>query len=81
MVALSAMLIKVIAPFEVPGIDGNGMLEIEPGTNIRKLARKFKINFISALILPVSVNGEVVSKSYQLHDGDTVIFLFPMSGG
>lgn len=75
------MRIKVIAPFEIPGLDKEGALEAPSGITVRALTRRFGLAAAYAWLLPVSVNGQVVEKSYVLEEGDVVVFIFPISGG
>ena len=75
------MRVKVIAPFEIPDLDGDGFLEVEAGINLRQLRRKLKPDRLALRLLPVFVNGERVKGSYKLRPGDLIVFLMPISGG
>jgi len=73
------MNVKVIAPVEIQGLDTDGNLELPDGSRVRDILKLLRLN--PARLLPVSVNGEQVSKSHQLKDGDVVVLIFPISGG
>ena len=75
------MRVKVVAPFEIRGLDREGALEVPPGASVRSLTLRFGLAAAYAWLLPVSVNGEVVEKSHILEDGDVVVFIFPIAGG
>ena len=75
------MRVKVIAPFEIRGLDRERTLEVPVGASVRSLSRRFGLAAAYAWLLPVSVNGEVVEKSRILEDGDVVVFIFPTAGG
>ncbi len=73
------MKIKVIAPFEIPGLDGDDGLEIAAGTRAGDLAGL--AGSAQARMLPIVVNGRQVGETYALAEGDIVMFVFPMGGG
>lgn len=75
------MKVKIIAPFEIPGLDVDDQLEVPPGTSIRDILKLAKTNQPLPHLLPVSVNGKMVRKSYRLKENDVLIFIFPFSGG
>jgi molybdopterin converting factor small subunit len=74
------MKVKIIAPFEIKGLDQDDCLEALPGTSLRDLMRQAKAPLVWRG-LPVSVNGMQVSKSHILSDGDVIVFIYPLSGG
>jgi molybdopterin converting factor small subunit len=75
------MKVKVIAPFEIPGLDTDDWLEVPQDTRIKDILKLAKTALPVRRLLPVSVNGKLVRKSYQLRENDVLIFLFPFSGG
>jgi len=75
------MKIKLVAPFKVDGLDSEGCLELPTGASITDLIASFGLRRAYAWVMPVSVNGEVVSKNHRIEDGDTVVFIFPAAGG
>ena len=72
--------ITLIAPFQVQGLQDQDKLQIPDDINIFTLLRLSKAP-IHAFAFPVSVNGEIVKKSYRLKEGDQVVFITPISGG
>ncbi len=72
------MKVKVIAPFEIPGREADGTLELRDGARVREIFRGAPA---FTLLLPVSVNGEQVSRRRKLQDGDLVVVIVPISGG
>jgi molybdopterin converting factor small subunit len=75
------MKVKVIAPFEIPGLDADDRLEVPLDTSIRDVLKRAGAARQFRGLLPVSVNGIQVRKSYKLKDGDVVVFISPISGG
>jgi len=75
------MKVKVIAPFEIPGLDADDWLEVPQDTHITDILKLAKTTHPVRQLLPVSVNGKLVRKSYKLRENDILIFLFPLSGG
>lgn len=73
------MKVKVIAPFAIRGLDSQDWLEMSEGSRVRDVLKGSGLN--PARLLPVFVNGQQVKKSHILKDGDTVVFLYPLSGG
>ncbi len=74
------MIVKVIAPFHLPGQDADGCLDLPEGARVQSLLRLGRAP-LYAHLLPVSVNGEQSPRSRELKDGDVVIFIAPISGG
>jgi molybdopterin converting factor small subunit len=75
------MKVKVIAPFEIPGLDADDRLEVPPGTSVNAILKRAGAARQFWRLLPVSVNGKQVKKSYKLKEDEVVIFLSPISGG
>lgn len=73
------MKIKVVSPVEIRELDEGGNLEIPDGSRVRDVLKLLKLH--PARLLPVSVNGEQVTGSHLLKDGDLVVLIFPLSGG
>ncbi len=73
------MKVKVIAPFPIRGLDQDDWLEVSEGSRVRGVLKGSGFN--PARLLPVFVNGQQVKKSHILKDGDTIVFLYPLSGG
>jgi molybdopterin converting factor small subunit len=73
--------IRVVAPFIVPGLDAEGRLEIPQGATVASVIKRAKIDGLMWNLLPVSVNGRQVKRSYKLNDGDVIVFISPISGG
>jgi sulfur carrier protein ThiS len=71
----------VIAPFEINGLDAAGMLEVPAGTRVRDIMKRSRSIARNLMILPVMVNGEQVKATHILNDGDTLVIVFPISGG
>ncbi len=74
------MKVKVIAPFEIFGRAEDGSLEMPAGSRVRDIFRRAHAPIYTSL-LPVSINGAQVSRSYQLKEGDLVVIITPISGG
>ncbi len=72
------MKVKIIAPFEIPGRQADGSLELAEGARVRDLLRSAPLY---AAILPVSVNGQQAPRSRKLKDGDLVVVIAPIQGG
>jgi sulfur carrier protein ThiS len=75
------MKVRVIAPFEINGLDAAGMLEVPAGTRVRDIMKRSRSIARNLMILPVMVNGEQVKATHILNDGDTLVIVFPISGG
>jgi sulfur carrier protein ThiS len=75
------MKVRVVAPFEVPGLDGDGMLEVPAGTKVGDILRRTKSIQRYLKVLPMMVNGEQVKANHILNDGDSLVVIFPISGG
>ncbi len=75
------MRIHVIAPFEIPGLDGEDCLEVEPGTRVSDVLARAAAARRFAGLLPVAVNGRQVDGAHVLADGDILVVVFPTSGG
>lgn len=73
------MKVKIIAPFPIRGLDHDDWLEMSEGSRVRDVLKGSGFN--PARLLPVFVNGQQVKKSHILKDGDTIVFLYPLSGG
>ena len=58
----------------------DGSLEVPDGTRVRDVLRRAHAPLYTA-VLPVSVNGQQVSRSQRLKDGDVLIVITPISGG
>jgi len=74
------MRVKLIAPFDIPEKAADGSLEIPEGARVRDVLRRARAPFFTA-VLPVSVNGRQVARSYRLKEGDVLILITPISGG
>ena len=56
-------------------------MEIEEESTAKDVLKIIRLNPIKAKLLLVSVNGERVSLSRKLQDGDVIGFISPVSGG
>ncbi len=74
------MRVKVVAPFKTAGATTDGEIELPDRATVTKLLRLLHAP-LYAYALPVVVNGFQVGKRQQLHDGDLVVFVVPISGG
>ncbi len=75
------MKVRVVAPFEIGGLDRDGMLEIPSGTKVRDILKRSNSIHRYLSVLPVMVNGKQVKATHILKDGDTLVVIFPISGG
>lgn len=73
--------VKLVAPFELDGIDSAGCVDLPDGARVRDLFRRLHGFPLYARLLPVAVNGDQVNHSHRLKDGDMVVFIIPVSGG
>ncbi len=72
------MKVTVIAPFPVPGQAPDGALELPRGARVSAIFRGAPVY---TAFLPVSVNGQQVSRRKRLKEGDLVVVIAPISGG
>ena len=75
------MKVRVIAPFEINGLDAGSLLDVPAGTRVRDVLKRSRSIARNLMILPVMVNGEQVKATHILNDGDTLVIVFPISGG
>ena len=75
------MKVRVVAPFEINGLDAAGMLDVPAGIRVRDLLKRSRSIAGNLMILPVMVNGKQVKATHILNDGDTLVIVFPISGG
>jgi len=75
------MKIKVIAPFEIPGLDREDRLEVPEGTRVRDVLKRSPSLHGFLRVLPVMVNGKQVKAAHVLKDGDILVIVVPVSGG
>ncbi len=75
------MKVRVIAPFEVRGLDKDGSLEVPAGTKVMDILKRTKSIQRYLKVLPMMVNGEQVKATHILKDGDTLVVVYPVSGG
>ena len=75
------MKVKVVAPFEVAGLDADGCLELPDGARVADLLKRSGPAGRFFTILPVMVNGDQVPASHLLKDEDVVVVVFPIGGG
>ena len=73
--------VKLVAPFELDGIDSEGCVDLPDGARVEDLLRRLHGFPLYARFLPVAVNGDQVKRSHRLKDGDMVLFVMPISGG
>jgi molybdopterin converting factor small subunit len=73
--------VKLIAPFELDGIDSDGCIDLPDEARVKDLLRRVHGFPLYAKFLPVAVNGDQVKRSDRLKDGDIVQFIVPVSGG
>lgn len=73
--------VKLVAPFELVGIDSDGCVDLPDGARVKDLFRRVHGFPLYARFLPVAVNGDQVKRSHCLKDGDMVLFIMPVSGG
>jgi molybdopterin converting factor small subunit len=74
------MKVKVVAPFAIPGRAEDGSLYMPKGSKVRDIFRRAHAPAYISL-LPVTVNGQQVSRSQNLREGDLVVIITPISGG
>ena len=72
--------VQISAPFEIPGQQPDGWLELPAGSRVSDLLRLARPP-LALRLLPVVVNGKTAGRHQVLRDGDRVVFLLPMSGG
>ncbi len=72
--------VQVSAPFQIPGQDADGWVELPSGSRVSDLLRLAKPP-LALRLLPVVVNGRAAARRQVLQEGDRVVFLLPMSGG
>ena len=75
------MKVRVITPFGINGLDATGMLEVPDGTRVKDVLKRAKSIARILMVLPVMVNGKQVKATHILNDGDTLVLVFPISGG
>ena len=75
------MKVRVIAPFEINGLDAGSLLDVPTGTRVRDILKRSRSIARNLMILPLMVNGKQVKESHILNDGDTLVVVFPISGG
>lgn len=75
------MKVRVVAPFGITGLEPTGMLEVPEGTRVKDVLKRSKSIARTLMALPVMVNGKQVKTTYILNDGDTLVIVFPISGG
>ena len=75
------MKVRVIAPFEINGLDAGSLLDVPTGTRVRDILKRSRSIARKLMFLPVMVNGKQVKESHILNDGDTLVVVFPISGG
>jgi len=73
--------VRVVAPFGIAGLDATGMLEVPDGTRVKDILKRSKSITRTLMVLPVMVNGKQVKTTHILNDGDTLVIVFPISGG
>lgn len=73
--------VKLVAPFELEGIDSEGCVDLPDGARVKDLLSRVQGLPLYARFLPIAVNGDQVERSYRLKDGDMVLFIMPVSGG
>ncbi len=78
--AAEVVRVRVAAPFELPGQNTEGWLELPAGSRVSDLLRLARPP-LALRLLPVMVNGRAAPRSQRLQDGDRVVFLLPISGG
>jgi len=75
------MKVRVVAPFGIHGLDEAGMLEVPQGSRVRDILKRSRSIARNLMILPIMVNGKQVKANHILNDGDTLVIVFPISGG
>jgi|APFre7841882654_1041346.scaffolds.fasta_scaffold07859_2 sulfur carrier protein ThiS len=75
------MKVRVVAPFEINGLSADGMLAVPAGTRVRDILKRSRSIARTLMVLPVMVNGKQVKATHILNDGDTLVIVFPISGG
>ena len=75
--------VKVFPPYgcDRSTLDERSWMEIEEESTVKDVLKIIRLNPIKAKLLLVSVNGERVSLSRKLQDGDVIGFISPVSGG
>jgi molybdopterin converting factor small subunit len=72
--------VKIAAPFSLSSADPSGEVQVPEGTSVLRLLQLGRAPML-AYLMPISVNGQQVPKTYRLQDGDLLVFIAPMSGG
>ena len=75
------MKVRVSAPFEINGLDAGSLLDVPTGTRVRDILKRSRSIARNLMILPLMVNGKQVKATHILNDGDTLVIVFPISGG
>jgi molybdopterin converting factor small subunit len=77
------MKIFIVAPptLGIPGLALDGSLEVPDGATVDSVVSVFAIDRELRRHLPVAVDGNLVDRSHQLHEGDELTILFPAVGG
>ncbi len=73
--------VRLVAPFALDGVDPAGWIDLPDGARVNDLLRCAREFPLYARFLPITVNGEQVKRSHRLKDGDTVVWIMPISGG
>lgn len=75
--------VKVFPPYgcDHRALDERSWMEIKEESTVKDVLKIIRLNSIKVKLLLVSVNGERVSLSRKLQDGDVIGFISPVSGG
>ena len=78
-----AIKVKVFVPVFInhDNVDGDGFVTLKDTANMTDLYRKLKLPLLFRLSILFWVNYEQAKWNTQLKDGDTITFLFPVTGG
>ena len=77
------MRIKILPPqgSDRSALDERSWADMPEGSTVRDALALVRCSRLKAKILLVSVNGERASMNTELHDGDVIGFISPVTGG
>lgn len=75
--------VKVFPPYgcDRSALDERSWMELEDGSTVGDVLKIIRLSPLKARLMLLSVNGERASISRELHDGDVIGFIAPVSGG
>jgi molybdopterin converting factor small subunit len=80
---IMSIKVKVYTPAFInhDNVDRDGFITLDDGANMTELYRQLKIPLPFRLSILFFVNYEQAKWNTRLQDGDTITFLFPVTGG